>query len=79
VLAHLRAERVAVEHPQLLCLHVDRLEVVDVDRDMVVARDLALPLEEMELLVAELQPDDRLGEDRRRDALHAENHFVEPR
>ena len=55
------------------------LEVVDVDADVVVQRRVGVPLEEVELQVAEPQVLDRERERVGRDRLHPEDFDVEPR
>ena len=72
--------RIAVQESALLRLAIDGLEVVDVDGDVVRARSLGvLTLEQVELLVAECQPEHRPFELRRRQPAHAEQLFVEAR
>src|SRR5439155_16732488 len=64
---------------KLVRLQEDGLEVVDVEREMVEARRLDRPsLEEVDLLLADLQPHDREAEVRSRHALGAEDVLVEP-
>src|SRR5207244_8142937 len=73
------AERLGVEDAELLRPEVDALEIVDVEREVVVERRLPLAAEQVELLLAELQPDDGpAGEAGRRQAFHAEDVLVEP-
>ena len=64
---------------KLVRLQEDGLEVVDVEREMVEARRLDRPsLEEVDLLLADLQPHDREAEVRSRHTLGAEDVLVEP-
>ena len=72
--------RLAVQQPALLRLAIDGLEVVDVNGDVVRARSLGVfTLEEVELLVAECQPEHRPFELRHGQPAHAEQLFVEAR
>ena len=74
------APRVLIEEPTLLRLAVEGIEVVDVDGEMVgPGRLYVVTLEEVELLVAEREPEHRLLELRRGQPAHAEQLLVKPR
>ena len=74
------SERVRVADPELREPDVERLEVVHLQAEVVESRRLLLaPLEEVELPVAEPEPDDGIPEGGRRQALETEELLVEAR
>ena len=79
VLVDVGVPRAGVERAELLRLDVHGLEVLDVEAEVVVRRRVRVTLEEMELLVAEAEPDHGMAELRRGDSLHPEDVLVEPR
>ena len=77
--AHVGRPRVAVEQPALERDRVGGLEVVDVEADVVELGRRRVAVEEVQLLVAHLEPHDRVLEVGRRHAPHAEDVDVEAR